>query len=108
MRRFNAEPPRSAPLHAPAEVNDCGLVKKNGAEVADFAHLPDSEPKPLCHSAPTDNFQTDAISKVRTTTKDARFNLTRITHQRPCNKLNYNRKIIPLFYISRCITKTQA
>lgn len=49
VRRFNAEPLRSAPLHAPAEVNDCGLVREKGAEVADFPHLPDSKPKPLCH-----------------------------------------------------------
>lgn len=106
-RRYKAEPPRSAPLHAPAEVNDWGLVRENGVEVADFTHLPDSEPKPLCHSAPTDKLSDQRDNKVRTTTKDARFHLTRITHQRPCNKLNYNR-IIPLYYISRCITKTHA
>lgn len=106
-RRFRAKPPRSAPLHAPAEVNDWGLLWENGAEVANFTHLPDSEPKPLCHSAPTDELSDQRGNKVHTTTKDARFHLTRITHQRPCNKLNYNR-IIPLYYISRCITKTQA
>lgn len=99
--------PRSAPLHAPAEVTDWGLVRENGAKVADFTHLPDSEPKPLCRSAPTDKLSDQRWKKVRTTTKDARFHLTRITHQRPCNKLNYNR-ILPLYYISRCITKTQA
>lgn len=104
---LKAKPPQSAPLHAPAEVNDWELVWENGAEVADFTHLPDSEPKPLCHSAPTDKLSDQCGNRVHTTTKDARFHLTRITHQRPCNKLNYN-QIIPLYYISRCITKTQA
>lgn len=53
------------------------------------------------------NYQTNVKNKVRTTTKDARFHLTRITHQHPCNKLNYYR-VIPLYSISRCITKTEA
>lgn len=95
---FNAEPPRSAPLHAPAEVNDCGLVKtKTVQKLPTLLTCQTPSPSLLCHSAPTDNFQTDAISKVRTTTKDARFNPTGITHRRPCNKLNYNRSnpIVP-------------
>lgn len=72
VRRSTAEPPRSAPLHAPAEVKDYGLVREKRRRRR-RPHLPDSEPKPLCRSAPTDKLSDQRENKVRTTTKDARF-----------------------------------
>lgn len=98
VRRYDAEPPR-LPLSTPQQrsltlgLSRNGKIKKKkkkrSAEAADFIHLPDFEPKPLCHSAPTDKLSDQHENTVRTTTKDARFHLTRITHQHPCNKLNY-------------------
>lgn len=100
VRQYEAEPPR-LPLSTPQQRSLTLGLSRNGkikrrkknkkwsAEAADFIHLPDFEPKPLCHSAPTDKLSDQHENTVRTTTKDARFHLTRITHQHPCNKLNY-------------------
>ncbi|KAK9534551.1 hypothetical protein VZT92_006990 [Zoarces viviparus] len=56
VRRYKSRALPGAPLSTPRQrFNDSRTSsRKMAQEVADFAHLPDAEPEPLCRSAPTD------------------------------------------------------